>query len=56
MVGSVDFGVDFGARNLGDETLAHEEIVYPPAHISVASVAKMTPPRVMSITFRKHPE
>src|SRR3989344_6749355 len=51
-----DVGVYPGRPNLGRQDLAHEEIVYTPAHVAGTGIGEMRPPTVMPVAFGENTE
>ena len=56
MVGTEDFGEDFGRLYFFGQNFAHEDIINSPADIARAGVGKVRPPSVMSTVFGKNSE
>src|SRR3989344_5390486 len=56
MVRTHDVGMYLRRADLLCQSLAHEEVIYAPAHISRPGVGEVRPPAVVSVAFGEEPE
>ena len=54
MVRTHDVGMYLRRADLLCQSLAHEEVIYAPAHISRPGVGEVRPPAVVSVAFSKN--